>query len=87
VRYAAGAIVPVQTPRGRQAPGRMRDDGTRQAGACGMGRADQDGLCGEAKPRESRFYSEFAGILQVKIRLRVSDVCMLITIFGEGSMR
>ena len=33
---AGGAVVPAQTPCGSQTPGRLRDDGTGQAGAIGL---------------------------------------------------
>ena len=42
---------------------------------------------GGRSPCESRFYSEFAGLLQVEIRQRVSGICMLIPIFYEGSIQ
>jgi hypothetical protein len=54
-------------------------------GEHGLGRAW--GSLGDRSPDENKFYSEFAGILQVKNRQGVSGVRMLILIFGEGSMR
>src|SRR5262245_7554353 len=71
-------------------------DATRR-GACGVsqatagcGGACSDGvreLPGVRSLYESRLCSKFADISQVKIRQRVSDAGMLMTIFGEGSMR
>jgi hypothetical protein len=42
---------------------------------------------GKRSPCHSRGYSEFAGILQGKLRQRVPSVRMLMTIFCEGSIR
>src|SRR5262245_15430343 len=41
----------------------------------------------DRSPYKSKFRSEFAGILQIEIRQRVSGVRMLIPIWREGSMR
>jgi hypothetical protein len=43
-------------------------------------------LPGNRSPYESRFCSEFAGILQVEIRQRVSGVRIFIPMLVKGSM-
>jgi hypothetical protein len=48
---------------------------------------EHEGLSGDRSPCDDRFCGKFAGILQVEVRQRMSDIHMLILISCEGSIR